>query len=194
MCFIYVILVFLKVIEKSMLLIIPLLIGFIIVLITGFIFIIRLNSVAQKIMSLSTQILLIIVSLKKLLMKNIRKGSSNYIIKCFSSLFNPRNISYHRKKDIDITKNRIAVIIQKMIDIDEDGKIENKIGNKKKIVKSDEINGVKIIELRDPLSKKTSLNNEEIERLSRIAETIQEIFGFPQDIEFSIKDDNIFIL
>ncbi len=167
---------------------------------------------------------------------NINKDFHEYIIKCLASIFNPQNIVYHRKKDIDITKNRIAIIIQKMIDADKSGvifsshpetgedmkiinatyglgegvvsgkfetdtyiiykggKIEAKIGKKKNIVKLDIINGVKIVNLDNSTSQKPCLNNEEIESLCNVADRIQEIYGYPQDIEFAIKDNNIFIL
>jgi rifampicin phosphotransferase len=160
-----------------------------------------------------------------------------YILKCISSVFNKQNIIYHHKNNLDISKSRVSVIIQKMIfsekagviftkdpstgknyvvinaaygqgegvvtdKVKTDTYIYDKSGNKiKEIIEEKDarmtISSDKELDM-EPLRKgeknKAALSKEEIKRLVSFSTNIENYFGNPQDIEFAIQGNNIYIL
>jgi len=52
---------------------------------------------------------------------NVKNGFVKKILDCLASLFNTQNIHYHQAHDINILKNRVAVIVQRMVEAEKSG-------------------------------------------------------------------------
>uniref|UniRef100_A0A7C4UAZ1 Phosphoenolpyruvate synthase n=1 Tax=candidate division WOR-3 bacterium TaxID=2052148 RepID=A0A7C4UAZ1_UNCW3 len=168
---------------------------------------------------------------------NVKENYEEKIIDCFSSIFNPQNISYHNINKIDILRNRIGIIVQKMIDPDKSGimftahpetgenifvinssfglcegivsgripsdtfilsdkgeVISRDIVEKRNKVICSKKDGVILRKIPKRERNKPSLSDEELKKLCFLGKEIMSLFNYPQDIEFSIKGDEIFIL
>ena len=67
---------------------------------------------------------------------NVKDNIERYILDCLCSMFNKGIIVYHRMKGIDILKNRIAIIIQRMINAASSGVVFTKdpVSKKNRII------------------------------------------------------------
>jgi len=72
--------------------------------------------------------------------------------------------------------------------------LDKKIKEKKIAITRDASGKSKIVKLKDEISKKQVLKEHEISSLSEIALKLEEHYHKPQDIEFAIEDENIFIV
>jgi len=72
--------------------------------------------------------------------------------------------------------------------------LDIKIANKKIALTRDSSGGKKTVTLRDDKSKAQVLKTSEINKLAQIAKTLEEHYGKPQDIEFAIENDDVFIV
>ncbi|OHD10668.1 MAG: hypothetical protein A2086_17205 [Spirochaetes bacterium GWD1_27_9] len=78
--------------------------------------------------------------------------------------------------------------------LNKDGKIiEEKISDKKEIILKD-IEGTRLTNLDENLSNKSCINLLNLEKLVKISLKIVKKFGYQADIEYSIKNDKIYIL
>ncbi|MFW5976611.1 MAG: phosphoenolpyruvate synthase [Bacillota bacterium] len=168
------------------------------------------------------------------------KGINNIIDKiksCWSSLYSERAVSYRIKNNIDQTRVKMAVLIQKMVFPDKSGilftadpvtnnrniitidagfglgealvsglitpdtyKVTNQnliisrnIGKKKLAIKPDPGGGTYKEKLNEEFRDAQVLNNKEIIELSRIGKKIESFYQNPQDIEWCIAENDIFI-
>lgn len=131
------------------------------------------------------------------------------IQKCWKSINSKRAISYLKNKKIKSV--RMAVIIQKMVNADFAGviftidpiykkytliEIVKGIGNK--LVSGEVIpNAYRVNKKNLKIVNKTEvfkLDEFFIKEISKIALKIELLYNFPQDIEFSIKNNKIYIL
>lgn len=71
--------------------------------------------------------------------------------------------------------------------------IDTKIANKKIAIIRDSAGGKKIEKLREEKSSAQVLKPHEIKKLASIAQTLEEHYEKPQDIEFAIEDEEIYI-
>ncbi len=72
--------------------------------------------------------------------------------------------------------------------------LEKTIADKKIALTRDSGGGKAIVKLREEKSKHQVLKDHEIEKLAEIAIKLEEHYGKPQDIEFAIEDDEIYIV
>lgn len=137
------------------------------------------------------------------------------ILKCYRSVFTEQVLMYCTYHNVDFSKIKMAVIVQEMISADKGGVIFTKdlLGNGDRViieaakglgekVVSGSHNSQKIV-----FSKKSGkpiegatyfedsiLSIKEAKKLFQIALKIEEIFDCPQDIEWAIEKDKIYIL
>ncbi len=71
---------------------------------------------------------------------------------------------------------------------------DKKIANKKIAITRDSGGNQEIVKLREEKSKHQVLKNYEITKLAEIAQKLEEHYQKPQDIEFAIENDEIFIV
>lgn len=76
----------------------------------------------------------------------------------------------------------------------EKGLIETKISNKKIALTKGDENEVAEVKLPESTSNSQVLKSHEIDKLARIALKLEEHYGKPQDIEFAIEDQNLYIV
>lgn len=72
--------------------------------------------------------------------------------------------------------------------------IDEKIPNKKIAVVRDASGVTKTVELKEELSKQRTLKTYEIKQLAEYSKKLEKHYKQPQDIEFAIEDDKIYIL
>ena len=135
--------------------------------------------------------------------------------KCFQSVFNQQVLMYCFYHKVDFSLIKMAVIIQKMIKAEKGGVIFTKDvfqnGNRV-IIESARGLGEKVVSgltnsEKIVFSKKTGkmiegvigfnkavLSIQEAKKLFNLALKIEKIFGQPQDIEWAIEKDQIYIL
>ena len=134
------------------------------------------------------------------------------IVCCWASLYNSRAINYFSKMNQDINKASMAVIVQKMIDPDYSGVIFTKYHNNHSDILIEIVKGYGeklVLGLETPnrfLINRSDIDaikcegpnlNFNLATLKMIAKEslkIEEFFGTPQDIEFSLSSNNLFIL
>ncbi|MAH47394.1 phosphoenolpyruvate synthase [Candidatus Pacearchaeota archaeon] len=80
-------------------------------------------------------------------------------------------------------------VVSRKLDI-----VDENLANKKIAIVRDASGITKTIKLKEEISKKKVLKNFEIKQLAEHALTLEEHYKKPQDIEFAIEDENIFIL
>src|SRR3989344_4359649 len=107
----------------------------------------------------------------------------DYVKRCFSSLFTPRAIYYRHKKGFDKVNTLLAVVVQKMLDSEKSGVIFSK----------------------DPTNQSDNIIIEAVYGLgegivsgrinpANYALRLEEHYKKPQDIEFAIEEDTIYIV
>lgn len=137
------------------------------------------------------------------------------IKKCWASLFNNEAILYQKIKNV--STNKMAVIVQKMINADKAGVIltEDPIKKDKNIIIIEGLFGLGIntvsgtknphrylvnkndrnIVMSSLMSKgEIFLRKSEIEKIISIASEIENIFNSAQEIEWAIENDSLYIL
>ncbi len=85
-------------------------------------------------------------------------------------------------------------ITKKKSEDEMDFEVEKEIGNKKIAITRDDEGKKKIVELKEEKSKQQVLTEYEIKRLSEIALKLEHHYDMPQDIEFAIENDKIYIV
>ena len=168
---------------------------------------------------------------------NVKNGFVEKILDCLASLFNTQNIHYHQAHDIDILKNRVAVIVQRMVEAEKSGVVftahpetgepmmivnvgyglgegvvsekvdvdtfilspegklvHRRIVKKKRMVVSKKEGGTKIVPVNKSKQDLPVLDEGELKEIFAVAKNVHRIYGYPQDIEFAIKDGKVFIL
>lgn len=128
--------------------------------------------------------------------------------KCWASLFSDRAIIYRLTKKLK-QYEEMAVIVQEMVDADISGVLftENPDGSDEIYVESTEGLGEKLVsgeitpakaklerENLKIIKQETGLSSSELKELAEKSIEIEEQFSSPQDIEWCIKDGEIFFL
>ena len=128
--------------------------------------------------------------------------------KCWASLFSDRAIIYRLTKKLK-QYEEMAVIVQEMVDADISGDLftENPDGSDEIYVESTEGLGEKLVsgeitpakaklerENLKIIKQETGLSSSELKELAEKSIEIEEQFSSPQDIEWCIKDGEIFFL
>jgi len=136
------------------------------------------------------------------------------IIKCFSSLFSPRVIIYAYRKKISLNKAKMAVVIHQMINPDIAGNLFtiNFLNKNKKQVLIETVKGSGdkvtdgtgdssrlIIDKKNFLLIKKNkerffVNSNIIFQLCKISLDIERVFKMPQEIEWAVTDNRIYII
>lgn len=139
------------------------------------------------------------------------------IKKCWASLFSPRAIVYTHKKELALKEIKMAVIVQKMIEPQLAGNLvtKNLISKRKKEILIEATEGLGeqvtaglvtpeqifidkksslVIARRFSPKEKELLSKERAVCLSKLGLLIEEIFKLPQEIEWAIEQDKVFIL
>ncbi len=128
--------------------------------------------------------------------------------KCWASLFSDRAIIYRLTKKLKPYED-MAVVVQEMVDADISGVLftENPDGGDEIYIESAEGLGEKLVsgeitpakaklerENLEIIKQETGLSSSELKELAEKSLEIEEQFGSPQDIEWCIKDGEIFFL
>jgi pyruvate,water dikinase len=128
--------------------------------------------------------------------------------KCWASLFSDRAIIYRLTKKLKPYED-MAVVVQEMVDADISGVLftENPDGGDEIYIESAEGLGEKLVsgeitpakaklerENLEIIKQETGLSSSELKELAEKSIEIEEQFGSPQDIEWCIKDGEIFFL
>lgn len=139
------------------------------------------------------------------------------IKKCWASAFSSRVVVYAKRKDIPLNKIKMAVIIQKMIRGEKAGTLrtQNPILKKRgeSIIEavrgvSDEVtsgvknpeiisldrNNLSILKRKLDASEKKILKDLEAKELLKMGILIEQFFSMPQEIEWIMLNDQIYIL
>ena len=136
------------------------------------------------------------------------------IKKCWASLWTERAYSYRQKNGFDHSKVEMAVIVQSLIPADVAGVIFTSdpiTGDNNRVVieacpgLGDALVSGKVSPDRVVLDKKglnvlsrtisaPCINNQTAQKLAKLAIKAENEFGCPQDIEWAIHQDNIFLL
>lgn len=127
--------------------------------------------------------------------------------KCWASLYEPRAIFYRSKQGF--TDASIAVIVQEMVESEKAGVmftvnpttgedeilIEAVQGLGEKLV-SGQVNPDKYVVKDGEIREKTGkiLIDKEIKKLAEYGKRLEQHYGIPQDIEFAIEKDSIYIV
>ena len=131
---------------------------------------------------------------------------------CAHSISNERVAAYAKRNSIDVTKSKMAVVVQRMVNSDKSGvafSIDSVNGRDKEII-IEAVGG-----LGDKLvsghvtpdtyaynwydetitsDKGGVLTQDEVRKLAEAVLDIQILYGFPVDIEWAIADDTVYIL
>lgn len=128
--------------------------------------------------------------------------------KCWASLFSDRALIYRLTKKLK-PYEEMAVIVQEMVDADISGVLftENPDGSDEIYIESAEGLGEKLVsgeitpakaklerESLEIVKQETGLSSSELKKLAEKSLEIEEQFGSPQDIEWCVKDGEIFFL
>ena len=136
------------------------------------------------------------------------------VIDCYKSMFSEIILSYLVNRKIDTSELKMSVVVQEMVASDKSGicfTIDPVTGNDKTMLievseglGEDIVSGKTVPEQyhynwydnketdRKPDNKLISEAN--VEKYAKVFAKIQQQFGYPCDIEFAIKDDELFIL
>jgi pyruvate,water dikinase len=137
-----------------------------------------------------------------------KKDLLNQIKKCWASTFSKRVKQYCRFHKIDFKTLKPAVIIQKMIKPDKGGVIFTQDPANHLVIEACHGNGKKVVDgiarvshylisrkTMKPESKTNELlSNAELRILINTALNIEKEFNFPQDIEWAIKKEQLYLL
>jgi pyruvate,water dikinase len=128
--------------------------------------------------------------------------------KCWASLFSDRAVVYRLTKNLK-PYEEMAVIVQQMVDADISGVLftENPDGSDEIYIESTEGLGEKLVsgeivptkaklerESLETIKQETDLGSSELKELAEKSLEIEEQLGSPQDIEWCVKDGEIFFL
>ena len=134
------------------------------------------------------------------------------VISCYRSMFDKTGISYIATNKIDPDDLAMAVVIQEMVDSDLSGicfTVNPVTGNDKimliEVIKglgenivSGRVNpeqyGYDRYEMKAVESNGTLVDRDLLEKMGKVFADIQLHFGYPCDIEFAVKDGELFIL
>lgn len=140
-----------------------------------------------------------------------KEGLKDKIKECFLSAFSEENLKYYKRKNIDISKVEMNVIVQEMIESNVSGilfTVNPTNGNDTEIViefsrgAGEVVNGNIIPErlvydwkeekyIEEP--KINLLGETSIRRIINISLTLQQELGFPIDLEFGVYDSKLYI-
>ncbi len=130
------------------------------------------------------------------------------IKKCWTSLFSDRAIVYRLTKKLK-PYEEMAVIVQQMVDADISGVLftENPDGSDEIYIESTEGLGEKLVsgeitptkaklerESLETIKQETDLGSSELKELAEKSLEIEEQLGSPQDVEWCVKNGEIFFL
>lgn len=138
------------------------------------------------------------------------------VIDCYKSMFSDVILSYIADNNILVENLGMSVVVQKMVDADISGicfTINPITGNDKEmLIEVSEGLGENIVSgktapqqyyynwyddveiLKENTQKSRLLSKEKLEEFAGCFKNIQQFFGYPCDIEFAIKNDNLYIL
>ena len=136
------------------------------------------------------------------------------VIDCYKSMFSEIILSYLVNRKIDTNDLKMSVIVQEMVQSDKSGicfTIDPVTGNDKTMLievseglGEDIVSGKTVPEQyhynwydnkeTDRAEGSKLISAENVEKYAKVFAGIQQKFGYPCDIEFAIKDDELFIL
>ena len=136
------------------------------------------------------------------------------VIDCYKSMFSEIILSYLVNRKIDTNDLKMSVVVQEMVQSDKSGicfTIDPVTGNDKTMLievseglGEDIVSGKTVPEQyhynwydnkeTDRAEGSKLISAENVEKYAKVFASIQQQFGYPCDIEFAIKDDELFIL
>ena len=136
------------------------------------------------------------------------------VIDCYKSMFSEIILSYLVNRKIDTSELKMSVVVQEMVQSDKSGicfTIDPVTGNDKTMLievseglGEDIVSGKTVPEQYhynwydnkeiDRAEGSKLISAENVEKYAKVFAGIQQQFGYPCDIEFAIKDDELFIL
>jgi pyruvate,water dikinase len=136
------------------------------------------------------------------------------VIDCYKSMFSEIILSYLVNRKIDTNDLKMSVVVQEMVQSDKSGicfTIDPVTGNDKTMLievseglGEDIVSGKTVPEQyyynwydnkeTDRKSDNKLISEANVEKYAKVFASIQQKFGYPCDIEFAIKDDELFIL
>ena len=136
------------------------------------------------------------------------------VIDCYRSMFSEIILSYLVNRKIDLNDLKMSVVVQEMVASDKSGicfTIDPVTGNDKTMLievseglGEDIVSGKTVPEQYhynwydnkevDRASDNKLISEANVEKYAKVFANIQQQFGYPCDIEFAIKDDELFIL
>ena len=136
------------------------------------------------------------------------------VIDCYKSMFSEIILSYLVNRKIDTNDLKMSVVVQEMVQSDKSGicfTIDPVTGNDKTMLievseglGEDIVSGKTVPEQyhynwydnkeTDRAEGSKLISAENVEKYAKVFAGIQQKFGYPCDIEFAIKDDELFIL
>lgn len=131
---------------------------------------------------------------------NVKKTTvPEKIIDCFTSLFSPRVIIYTHRKKIPLTEAKMAVVIHQMINPDIAGNLftVNFLNKNKKQMLIETVKGSgDQVTAGTGKTQRLLINKNDVSAnsLGKIALKIEKIFKAPQEIEWAIHKNKIYIL
>jgi len=117
--------------------------------------------------------------------------------KCWASLFTDRAVTYRIQNGYDHRQVYLAIVIQTMVSPDFSGIMftADPITSNRKIVTIDATPGLGEALVSGKVSPKTQLLTEQqTQQLTKIGRHIEAHFGHPQDIEWCIADNTVYIV
>ena len=136
------------------------------------------------------------------------------VIDCYRSMFSEIILSYLVNRNINLNDLKMSVVVQEMVQSDKSGicfTIDPVTGDDKTMLievseglGEDIVSGKTVPEQyhynwydnkeTDRKSDNKLISEENVEKYAKVFANIQQQFGYPCDIEFAIKDDELFIL
>lgn len=136
------------------------------------------------------------------------------VIDCYKSMFSEIILSYLVNRKIDTSELKMSVVVQEMVASDKSGicfTIDPVTGNDKTMLievseglGEDIVSGKTVPEQyhynwydnkeSDRKADNKLISEAKVEEYAKVFASIQQQFGYPCDIEFAIKDDELFIL
>ena len=136
------------------------------------------------------------------------------VIDCYKSMFSEIILSYLVNRKIDTSELKMSVVVQEMVASDKSGicfTIDPVTGNDKTMLievseglGEDIVSGKTVPEQyhynwydnkeTDRKADNKLISEAKVEEYAKVFASIQQQFGYPCDIEFAIKDDELFIL
>ena len=135
------------------------------------------------------------------------------IIECYKATYNHNIIAYCAKNNINLKSLKMAVVVQEMVNPDFSGICftadPTKGYDKKMLIEVAPGIGEKIVsghkapeqyyynwyeEQAELPEKHKLLSEEQLQKYGKVFADVQQLFGYPCDIEFAIKDQKLYIL